>query len=171
MVIGGMSKSAKTEQSAESCYETPQWLVERIREAFGGVIDLDPCTTPENPVGATRFIAPPNDGILPVWGAPGRKIYINQPYGRTIHHWTDKAVNAASPSYSGASIILLVPARTDSAWFHRLVTAHETRAVLFLKGRLTFKSLDYSAPFPSALVGLNHDLADLADLGWRVKTA
>lgn len=166
-MIGGMSTAAKTERDPASCYETPQWLVERIRAAFGGTIDLDPCTTPENPVGARRFIAPPNDGILTPW--VGNTIYINPPYGRTIKHWAHRALLYASAGLP--KIILLVPARTDAAWFQDL--AKTASAVIFHAGRIQFVTGNKpgNAPFPSALVGLNHDLADLANLGWRVKTA
>lgn len=62
----GQSTLAKTEQSPESCWRTPQWLVERIRSVLGG-IDLDPCTSADNPVEAQGFIAPPDDGILTPW--------------------------------------------------------------------------------------------------------
>jgi len=160
----GMSVAAKTEQDPESCYETPEWLVERIRRAFGGQIDLDPCTTAQNPVGATKFVCPPDDGIAYQWANHGARIFCNPPYGRTISHWTQKAKDAA---HDGASVILLVPARTDSAWFQDLVV--KASAVLFIKGRLTFRGQKTGAPFPSALVGLNHHLLDLADLGWLVR--
>lgn len=158
MRVGGMSVAAKTEQDRESCIETPLWLVDRIRAALGGTIDLDPCTTPLNPCGATKFYAPPDDGILLPWNA--QNIFINPPYGRTIAHWTDKATREAS----GRRIILLVPSRTDSAWFQWL--AMNATAVLFYRGRIQFKDQKFMAKFPSAIFGLGHNLKDLADLGW-----
>lgn len=164
-MIGGMSVAAKTERDSASCYETPQWLVERIRTAFGGTIDLDPCTTLKNPVGATRFYAPPDDGIALPWHS--ERIYVNPPYGRTIRHWAQKAIQEAW----ACQVILLVPARTDARWFQEL--AREANRVIFIAGRIQFVTggAPGNAPFPSALVGLNHDLAALADLGWYCRRA
>jgi phage N-6-adenine-methyltransferase len=164
--MSALDVAAKTERDPASCWETPEWLVERVRAAFGGVIDLDPCTTPQNPVGALRFFAPPEDGIALSWSSfgMGHRIYCNPPYGRTIRHWTEKCGFYAS---AGREIILLVPARTDANWWHEL-QANAT-ATVFLRGRISFKNAGGSPKFPSALVGLNHDLAQLADLGWRVK--
>jgi phage N-6-adenine-methyltransferase len=158
--MSALDVAAKTEQDPASCWETPAWLGERIREAFGGSIDLDPCTTAANPMGARRFYAPPDDGILPVWHTHGT-VYINPPYGRTIHHWIGKAVNAAATPT--CKIILLVPARTDSQWWHHL--QRHAAATIFFRGRIRFKNSNGSPKFPSALVGLNHNLHKLRDLG------
>jgi phage N-6-adenine-methyltransferase len=164
-MIGGMSTAAKTERGPTSGYETPKWLVERIRAALGGEIHLDPCTTKENPTGASRFFAPPEqDGILCTWWW-AKTIYINPPYGRTIAHWTDKAIDMLATE---CKVILLVPARTDAAWFQRLAKA--ASGVVFHAGRIQFVTggKPNDAPFPSAIVGINHDLSELADLGWRI---
>lgn len=155
------SKSAKTEQDPESCWETPLWLVDRVRAAFGGVIGLDPCTTRANPTGALAFYAPPDDGILLPW--EHGPIYVNPPYGYTIRYWTRKSIAVAA---GGQRIILLVPSRTCGRWFHEI--AKVATAIIFIKGRLRFSGATENAKFPSALIGLNHDLADLEDLGFRM---
>jgi hypothetical protein len=49
----------------------------------------------------------------------------------------------------GAIIVALVPARTDTRWWHEHVAQHE---VEFLPGRLRFGGAKHSAPFPSAIV-------------------
>jgi hypothetical protein len=41
---------------------TPSYVLDRVLADLGGVIGLDPCTTPDNPVGAETFYAPPVDG-------------------------------------------------------------------------------------------------------------
>ena len=159
-MIGGMSKQAPTEQHPENGYLTPSWLVDRIRkDVFGGVIELDPCTTQSNPVNALTFIAPPEDGILSDWH--GWNIYVNPPYGRTIAKWIEKAL-----MYSRAErrVVLLVPARTDSRWFQELLN-YKCELLLF-KGRLSFSS--GPAPFPSALFAFNCSLGGMMDLGARV---
>jgi hypothetical protein len=49
----------------------------------------------------------------------------------------------------GNTVILLLPARTDTKWFHNYCIEHE---IEFLKGRLKFGNAINSAPFPSMIV-------------------
>jgi site-specific DNA-methyltransferase (adenine-specific) len=44
---------------------------------------------------------------------------------------------------------MLLPARTDTAWFHDYAIKHK---VTFIRGRLKFGGQIGSAPFPSILV-------------------
>jgi phage N-6-adenine-methyltransferase len=164
--IGGLSKQAPTEKHPDNSWQTPAWLVERIHAAWGG-IDLDPCTTAENPTRAQWFFTPADDGILQSWDFVGvNNIYCNPPYGRTIRHWVRKCVDAGS---DGRIVLLLVPARTDPTWFQG---AYRCAAdVLFFRGRLKFDGAIWNAPFPSALLGFNVSLEPLADLGIRSKAA
>jgi hypothetical protein len=71
---------------------------------------------------------------------------MNPPYGRTIARWMAKAVESAA---AGATVVCLVPARTDTAWWHDYAVKGEIR---FLRGRLKFGGAQHSAPFPSAVV-------------------
>lgn len=156
----GLSIAATTEGDIENGWQTPLDLVERIRAFYGGAIDLDPCTTSENPTQAVKFYTPSDDGILMPWNG---RVYCNPPYGRTIAHWADKAIFHAS---TGGSVIMLVPARTDAAWFQRLAFA--CSGIIFKAGRLRFVGASSSAPFPNAIIGLNVNLEPLSDLGWFV---
>ena len=155
--------TAKTEQDSESCWQTPPDLVARFRDVLGG-IDLDPCTTPANPVGATLFYAPPDDGILLPWYA--RRIYCNPPYGRTMPHWVEKCITAAS---AGEKVLLLVPGRSDNAWYHKAIL--HAREALLLRSRIRFIDPATGEPrreggmFASVLFGFNVSLEPLADLG------
>jgi hypothetical protein len=47
-------------------------------------------------------------------------------------------------------VVGLVPARTDTTWWHQDVAGHAT--VFFLRGRLSFGDGTQPAPFPSALL-------------------
>jgi site-specific DNA-methyltransferase (adenine-specific) len=71
---------------------------------------------------------------------------MNPPYGRSIGRWMKKAWEA---SRSGATVVCLVPARTDTKWWHDFAMRGEIK---FLKGRLKFGGCTKSAPFPSAIV-------------------
>ena len=71
---------------------------------------------------------------------------MNPPYGREIGAWMEKAYES---SLEGATVVCLVPARTDTRWFHDFAMRGEIR---FIKGRLKFGDSKNSAPFPSAVV-------------------
>lgn len=71
---------------------------------------------------------------------------MNPPYGREIGAWMKKADEAAM---SGTTVVCLVPARTDTKWWHEHAIHHEVR---FIRGRLKFGDAKSNAPFPSAVV-------------------
>lgn len=71
---------------------------------------------------------------------------MNPPYGREIGRWMKKAYES---SLNGALVVCLVPARTDTNWWHDYAMNGE---ITFIKGRLKFGESKNSAPFPSALV-------------------
>lgn len=47
---------------------------------------------------------------------------------------------------------MLIPARTDTRWFHEFIYNKENVEIRFLKGRLKFGNAKNSAPFPSMIV-------------------
>ena len=47
-------------------------------------------------------------------------------------------------------VVMLLPARTDTAWFHDYVM--EATEIRFIRGRLKFGDAVNSAPFPSMVV-------------------
>lgn len=72
--------------------------------------------------------------------------WMNPPYGRGINAWMRKAYES---SLEGAIVVCLVPARTDTAWWHDYAMKGH---IEFLRGRLKFGNAKNSAPFPSAVV-------------------
>ncbi|MEO1280149.1 MAG: phage N-6-adenine-methyltransferase [Pseudomonadota bacterium] len=101
------------------------------------------------------------------WSSYGR-VWLNPPYGREIVHWMKKAY---LESKNGALVVCLVPARTDTRWWHDWV-AGKAR-VTFLRGRLKFvdqfDDQSGTAPFPSAIVIYDPILDEVlnSDPGWR----
>ena len=73
---------------------------------------------------------------------------MNPPYGRQISLWVKKALDSAR---GGATVVCLLPSRTDTQWWHSYVIAHAAE-VRFIKGRLKFGGSKNSAPFPSVVV-------------------
>jgi len=72
---------------------------------------------------------------------------MNPPYGREIGKFIKKAYQASREE--NATVVCLLPARTDTAWFHDYCVKGTIR---FLRGRLKFGGLDNSAPFPNMIV-------------------
>ena len=120
---------------------TPQWLFKELDREFG--FTLDPCSTHENAKCARHFTLA-EDGLSRDWSRD--IVFMNPPYGREIGLWMEKAFRSAS---AGATVVCLVPARTDTAWWHNFAIYGEIR---FLKGRLKFGDATSSAPFPSAII-------------------
>jgi phage N-6-adenine-methyltransferase len=122
-------------------WATPQWLFDVIDAEFDFTLDV--CAVAEN-AKCPRYFSPSVDGLQADWTG---NCWCNPPYGREIGQWMEKAYRSA---LAGATVVCLIPARTDTDYWHRFVTkAHEIR---FLKGRLKFGDASNSAPFPSAIV-------------------
>jgi site-specific DNA-methyltransferase (adenine-specific) len=73
---------------------------------------------------------------------------MNPPYGREISLWVRKAYESSLEA--GTVVVCLLPARTDTAWWHDYVIAY-AKKIRFIRGRLRFSGKG-PAPFPSALV-------------------
>lgn len=128
--------------SATPEWETPGDVFASLAAEFGP-FDLDPCATPRN-AKCGRFFTMKDNGLEQAWHG---RVFMNPPYGRHIGAWMEKAVEASRTS--AQVVVCLVPARTDTAWWHKHASAGEIR---FLRGRLRFGGCENSAPFPSAVV-------------------
>ena len=123
-------------------WETPQDFFDAIDEVFH--FDLDVCATPFN-AKCGRYYTKAEDGLSRIW----RGIcWMNPPYGREISKWVRKAYESSREA--GTVLVCLLPARTDTKWWHEYVAAY-AECVKFIRGRLKFSGKG-SAPFPSALV-------------------
>ena len=125
--------SSKSEEWA-----TPQSFFDELDKEFQ--FTLDPCATPEN-AKCKRFFTPEIDGLKQEWTGV---CWCNPPYGRQIGKWVEKAVK------SYATVVMLLPARTDTKWFHDWCLPYGK--IEFLRGRLKFGGCDNPAPFPSMIV-------------------
>lgn len=135
MINAGLMSSATPE------WATPRALFEELAAEFGP-FDVDVCATPEN-AKVARFYTKAEDGLAQEWRG---RCWMNPPYGREIGAWVRKARESAA---AGAVVVCLVPARTDTAWWHDNVPA--ATVVRFLRGRVRFNDAG-PAPFPSAVI-------------------
>lgn len=128
--------------SSEKCeWGTPQYLFDALDQEFG--FDLDVCALPDN-AKCALYYTPDMDGLKQEWAG---SVWMNPPYGRTIGKWMAKAYNS---SLNGATVVTLIPARTETRWWHDYcVKASEIR---YIKGRVKFGGSKINAPFPNAIV-------------------
>lgn len=127
------------------CWETPDWLFEKLNEMFK--FTLDPCATSQN-AKCKLFFTIEDNGLAQWWGK--HSVFINPPYS-DITSWVKKASEEATCKV----IVMLLPARTDTKWWHDYI--NDKAKYVFLKGRLKFKGGNFCAPFPSVLVFFHGD--------------
>src|SRR6266487_926576 len=108
-------------------YITPKKLFNGLNDEFHFV--LDPCTTNDNPLNTPYFFTKENDGLSQSWNYDGA-VYVNPPYGNEIINWIKKSYEE---SRKGCTVVMLLPARTDTKWFHEYV--YNKAEVRFLRGR------------------------------------
>lgn len=125
-------------------WETPQALFDELDARFH--FTLDPCSTHENAKCAKHYTAE-EDGLSQSW--EGETVFCNPPYGRGIGEWVRKCHEESAH----AKVVMLLPARTDTAYFHDHI--YHKAKVRFIRGRLKFEVggvPGQSAPFPSMIV-------------------
>lgn len=129
--------------SKTDMWATPQWLFDQLNQEFN--FDVDVCATAQN-AKCPRYYTQDQDGLCMPWEGC---VWCNPPYGRTIGAWVRKAWEASA---SGSTVVMLIPARTDTRWFHDYIYQKDRVEIRFLKGRLKFGEAKNAAPFPSMIV-------------------
>ena len=129
--------------SETDLWATPQEFFDTLDKEFH--FSLDACANMDN-TKCALFYSQEDDGLSKNWHLDATTVWMNPPYGREISRWLAKA---NEQSKLGCTVVCLVPARTDTRWWHDYCIQHEVR---FIKGRLKFGGHKNSAPFPSAVV-------------------
>ena len=129
--------------SKTDIWETPKDLFDTLNKEFNFTLDV--CALPEN-AKCEKYYTPENNGLSQNWDGI---IWCNPPYGRQIGSWVRRALFA---SVAGNTVVMLLPARTDTRWFHEYIYNRKNVEIRFLKGRLRFGNAKNSAPFPSMVV-------------------
>ena len=116
--------------SARGDWKTPKAVYQTLDAEFG--FDFDPCPS-----------KPTFNGLEIQWGDVN---FVNPPYGREIGKWISKAY---SQYREGKTVVLLIPSRTDTKWWHEFIM--KATEIRFIKGRLKFDDQENPAPFPSCI--------------------
>jgi len=129
------------DKSKTDSWSTPNTLKKKLNEEFN-FDDYDPCPLNDNPN---------KNGLEEEWAS---KTFVNPPYSKLKTTkknglgWIEKAHNEAQ---KGKLVVMLIPARTDTTWFHNIILKNKYE-IRFIKGRLSFGDKKGSAPFPSLIV-------------------
>ena len=131
--------------SKTDLWYTPQDFFKKYDDVYK--FETDVCATDDN-AKCAKYYTEEMDGLSQEWRGV---CWMNPPYGRTIGKWMKKAYES---SLSGATVVCLVPARTDTNWWHDYAMKGD---IEFIRGRLKFGGSKNSAPFPSAVVVFKQD--------------
>lgn len=124
-------------------WATPQWLFNELDKEFS--FTLDACASADN-AKCAKYYTREQDGLKQNWG--GQRVFCNPPYGKEIGKWVAKCSKEAEKL--NTLCVMLIPARTDTKWFHEYI--YNKAEIRFLKGRLKFGDSTNSAPFPSMII-------------------
>jgi phage N-6-adenine-methyltransferase len=123
-------------------WETPKETFETLDAVFHFTTDV--CADASN-AKCPHYYTEAQDGLRQRWEGV---CWMNPPYGAEIARWVQKAFES---SLFGATVVCLLPARTDTRWWHNYVRPLPPEDIDFLPGRQRFSEKG-SAPFPSAVV-------------------
>ena len=144
-----INKALFSSEKTDWC--TPQQFFDKLNEEFHFVLDAAATYKTSK---CDKCFTPKEDGLKQSWDVGGA-VYCNPPYGRYITgQWVKKAYEE---SLKGITIVMLIPPRTDTQWFHDYI--YGKAEIRFVRGRLKFTDDDGNAlgtaPFPSMVVIYN----------------
>lgn len=125
---------------------TPQELFDKLNEEFH--FTLDPCASDLNHK-CDKYYTKEANGLIQDW--TGEVVFCNPPYGREIYDWAAKCHYEWKEH--NVTVVMLIPARTDTRWFHDYI--YHQAEIDFLRGRLAYTcegGNSQKAPFPSMIV-------------------
>lgn len=127
--------------SKTDMWETPQDFFDELNDEFSFTLDV---AASDHNAKCYHYYTKHEDGLKMPWHGV---VWCNPPYGREIGKWVKKAYFEA---ILGTTVVMLIPARTDTKWFHDYILGKAE--VRFIRGRLKFGGSKNSAPFPSMVV-------------------
>lgn len=114
---------------------------------------LDPCADEYNHK-CSKYYTKEQNGLLQDWS--NEIVFCNPPYGREIYDWVEKCWYEAT--YHNTVCVMLIPARTDTKYFHKFIYNNRNAEIIFIKGRLKFGNSNNAAPFPSMVVAFKNNI-------------
>jgi len=140
--------------SRDMTWETPQDFFDELNKELN--FNLDPCAFHET-AKCKYYYTKDEDGLTKDWG--GSRVFCNPPYGTEIKKWVKKCYEESQKPDTG--VVALIPARTDTQYFHNFIYKKPNVEIRFIKGRLKFGGKQKGsgpAPFPSMVVVFNGNM-------------
>ena len=109
-------------------WATPPKVFDPLNLEFN--FTLDPCAT-DRSAKCWFYFTEREDGLAQSWGT--HRVFMNPPYGAEIRPWIKKARESAA---AGALVVALLPAETDSDWWHEHIV--DIAEVRYIRGRPRF---------------------------------
>ena len=130
--------------SVRQDWETPTGLFDSVDSEFHFTLDVAASDINKK---VERFISQDQDAMTVPWGT--NICWLNPPYGKgyRLSEWVEKAYDE---SLTGATTVMLIPARTNTNWFHDYCLKHGE--VRFVRGRPKFGGADHGLPQPLCFV-------------------
>ena len=124
--------------------ETPQWLFRLLDDEFSFTLDG---AADESNAKCDEYLDEEIDALSVSWRDD--VVFCNPPYlrGRGTEKWVQKAW---SESQDQATTVMLLPASTDTHWWHKYVL--DRGEIRFVNGRLKFDDLPGPGWFANVLV-------------------
>ena len=110
-------------------WETPSDFFNNLNDEFN--FTLDPCASNNN-YKCDNYYTIKDNGLSKDWSKD--VVFMNPPYGREIKYWIEKAYRE---SLRGAIVVCLIPARTDTSYWHDYIFPH-ANDIRFIRGRIKF---------------------------------
>lgn len=138
--------------SKKQDWATPQDFFDKLDIEFN--FEWDSCADSNNTKIPGCYYDEKDDALSQEWSRTAKVFWMNPPYNKC----SEFIKKAYEESQQGCTVVCLIPARTDTQYFHNFIM--KAKEIRFVKGRLKFEGGESSAPFPSMIViftpGNNH---------------
>lgn len=128
--------------SVRQDWATPQELFDTVNAEFN--FTLDAAASDDNTKVKSNYFTADDNALVQDWG--NNVVWLNPPYGNktgSLQEWVKKSHDA---SIKGATVVMLIPARTNTNWFHDICLAKGE--VRFVRGRPKFGGATHGLPQP-----------------------
>lgn len=132
-------------KSIRQDWETPASVFSPLHVEFRFTLDA---AANETNTKAPKFFNAEDDGLTQDWGT--NHVWLNPPYGEGSARISSWVAKAHAASLLGATVVMLIPARTNTNWFHDFCLKYGE--VRFIRGRPKFGGAAHGLPQPLCIV-------------------
>lgn len=122
-------------------YETSDNIFVPLNNEFQFTLDV---AASKRNAKCIQYYTENDNGLIQNWGQ--NICWMNPPFGRQMKLWVEKAYRA---SLNGATVVCLLPVRSNTNWWHDYCMKGEIR---FIRGEVKFKGQKNGLWLPLAIV-------------------